>query len=333
LSKNLLFVAMATTACALFSIGCSKGGGDTNEIDSAEPMIGPSPTGPGAPGGGSGGLPPFHFDDAGATPNPAATDAGPDIQPVDVDPGPAFGARIWATDLGGRLLSFRVNAPDKVSVKLFAGLAAGEMILNVTFRPVDSVLYGVTNQSRLYTINTDSGAASVVGDGKPFDPPLLGQADGFDFNPVADKIRVHTDVDEDLRLDPKSGKVAGVDGMLAFAPNDVNFRQNPNLVATAYTNSVNPPPSSTTLYALDSTRNLLTRLPDPNSGLVETVGELGVDFDQSAGFDINRQGIAYAALHVDVETALYTIDLGSGAAKKMGAIVYPLAITSIAVEP
>ena len=73
----------------------------------------------------------------------------------------------------------------------------------------------------------------------------MGQADGFDFNPVADKIRVHTDVDQDLRLDPKTGKVAGVDGTLSFAPNDVNFGQSPNLVGTGYTNSVTPAPQST----------------------------------------------------------------------------------------
>jgi hypothetical protein len=78
---------------------------------------------------------------------------------------------------------------------------------------------------------------------------------------------------------------------------------------------------------------LLTRLPSPNDGMVETVGELGVDADQAAGFDIGTSGVAYAALHVGAETGLFTIDLTTGAATKVGAISYPIALTSIAVEP
>lgn len=255
------------------------------------------------------------------------------VQPVDDDPGPTFGARVWGTDQDGRLVSFRVNAPDKVSVKLIMAVPVGEKILNVTFRPSNKALYGLGNGSHVYTIDTATGVATVVGDGKPFTPALMGQADGFDFNPVADKLRVHTDVDQDLRLDPTTGKVAGVDAMLAFAPTDRNVGQSPNLVGTGYTNSVSPAPATTMLYAIDSTRNLLTRLPNPNDGLVETVGDLGVDVDQSAGFDISSKGVPYAALRVGNETALYTVDLASGAATKMKAIDYPLAITSIAVEP
>ena len=86
------------------------------------------------------------------------------------------------------------------------------------------------------------------------------------------------------------------------------------------------------LYAIDSTRNILTRLPSPNDGLVETVGALGVDFDSPAGFDISKQGIAYGALHSGAETGLYTVDLGSGVATKVGTIGHPVPLTSIAVE-
>jgi hypothetical protein len=329
LSKNLLLAALAATTCVIFAIGCSK---DEDDAAAAappgpDPVVGPTPAPPdpkAAP------PPPFNFADGGPAP-PA--DAGPDVAPVEVDPGAALGARVWGTDTDGRLLSFRIQAPDKVSVKLLTGLAAGEKILNVTFRPSNGAMYGLSNTSHLYTVNPTTGVATVVGDGAAFTPALMAQANGFDFNPVADRIRVHTDVDQDLRLDPTTGKVAGVDGMLAFAPGDVNAGQSPNLVGTGYTNSVTPAPATTILYAIDSTRNLLTRLPTPNDGMVETIGALGVDADQAAGFDISPLGIAYAALHVGGETALYTIDLATGAATKMGAIGYPIALTSIAVEP
>lgn len=112
---------------------------------------------------------------------------------------------------------------------------------------------------------------------------------GFDVNPVADKIRVHSDTDQNLRLDPTTG-TAVVDGTLAFAAGDKNEGQSPNLIATAYTNSVSPAPTATTLYALDSTRNLLTKLATPNDGKVTTVGALGVDPSDVAGFELGEAG-------------------------------------------
>lgn len=328
MSKKLLFTALAATACAILAIGCSTSKDEESSAPPGpDPVVGPAPA---PPSPNAQPIPPFNFGDGGA---PVPPDANADIEPVEKDPGAALGARVWGTDTEGRLVSFRVQAPDQVSVKLLTGLAAGEKILNVTFRPSNAGMYGLSNASRLYTVDPQTGVATVVGDGSAFTPPLMAQANGFDFNPVADKIRVHTDVDQDLRLDPTTGKVAAVDGTLMFAPGDVNAGQSPNLVGTGYTNSVKPAPATTMLYAIDSTRDLLTRLPNPNDGMVETVGPLGVDVDQAAGFDISRLGIAYAALHVGVETALYTIDLGSGEATKFGAIGHPSALTSIAVEP
>lgn len=328
--KNVVFAAALTaTLAAAFIMGCSTSDDSASAAPVAPPVIGPFPL-PLTPDAAAT-LPKLNLGPGGGTTPP--TDAGPDVQPVDNDPGAAQGARVWGTDTDGRLISFRVLASDLVSVKIITGLAAGEKILNVTFRPANGNLYGLGSTSRLYAINVATGVATVVGDGSAFTPVIMGQANGFDFNPVADKVRVHTDFDQDLRLDPTTGKVAGVDGALMFAPGDPNAGQSPNLVGTGYTNSVTPAPATTMLYAIDSTRNLLTRLPNPNDGMVETVGSLGVDFDSAAGFDIGKTGVAYGALHVGAETALYTIDLGTGAATKVAAIAHPALLTSIAVEP
>lgn len=329
MSKKLLLAALAVTACAISVVGCTKGGDDEPSATPPLPSLidaAPTPLTPGAAP-----IPPFNFGDGGAP--PVDPDASVVVTPVDLDPGAAFGARIWGTDNEGHLLSFRVNAPDKVSVQFLTGLAPGEKILNVTFRPSTGAMYGLGNRSHLYTVDPMTGVVAPVADGSKFTPPLMAQADGFDFNPVADKIRVHTDVDQNLRLDPVTGKVAAVDPALAFAPDDVNAGQSPNLLATGYTNSVKPAPATTMLYAIDSTRNLLVRLPNPNDGMVQTIGELGVDVNDAAGFDINKLGVAYAALHVGAETGLYTIDLATGAATMKGVIGYRTALTSIAHEP
>ena len=118
------------------------------------------------------------------------------------------------------------------------GVQAG--LVGIDFRPANGMLYGLGSSSRIYTIDRTTAAATVVGDGAAFTPALAGQAHGFDFNPVADRIRVHTDVDQNLRLDPTTGKVSVVDGTLSFAATDVNAGQSPNVVGTGYTNSVSP---------------------------------------------------------------------------------------------
>jgi hypothetical protein len=339
-TKTTCYYAVLVGVLGLASLfGCSS----DEEADAAAEAVKPdpvpgsaatAPSGPQADGGAE--LPALNLPDPGTTPTPPVdppADAGPDVAVVENDPGDGLGERVFGLDEGGRLVSFRVNKPDTVSVKPITGLAAGERLLNIDFRPVDSTLYGLGSGSRLYTINIAAGVATVVGDGMAFTPAVTGQAHGFDFNPVPDKIRVHTDVDQNLRLDPITGKVTMLDGTLAFAAADVNAGQSPNIVATAYTNNVTPAPATTMLYGIDSTRNLLVRLPTPNDGMVETVGALGIDVDQVAGFDISRLGVAYTAMRVGAETALYTIDLTTGAATKTGVIAYPVGLTSISVQP
>ena len=118
----------------------------------------------------------------------------------------------------------------------------------------------------------------------------------------------------------------------------MNFRQSPNLVATAYTNSVDPAPIATELYAIDSTRNILTKIAKPNDSMVTTIGPLGVNIVDSAGFDIWGSGVtleSYAVLRVEdsTSTGLYNVNLTTGAATLIAPINNPSPILSFAVEP
>lgn len=327
--RNLLFATMVATFSIGFAFGCS-------EDEAAEPTSGPAPVptiGPAPPAGPppTSSLPQLNLPLDSGPPSPG--DAGPDVPPVDKDPGPPAGVQIFAVDTDGRLISFRVTQPELVSVRLVKGLEPGEKLLGIDFRPATGQLYGLGSTSRLYTIDRVSGTATKVGDGMPFSPPLAGQAHGFDVNPVADKIRVHTDVDQNLRLDPTTGKVAGVDGALAFATGDPNFGQSPNIVGTAYTNSVSPAPSTTQLYGIDSTRNLLVMLANPNDGQVTTLGPLATDFAEVAGFDITGANVAYAVLRAGTELGAYRIDLATRVPTKLGVIGHPVPVVGIAVEP
>ena len=94
-------------------------------------------------------------------------------------------------------------------------------------------------------------------------------------------------------INPNNGTLAGTDTTLAYATGDANAAANPNLVAVAYTNSVAGTPS-TTLYGIDSNLDILVRQGSPggapvspNSGQLFTVGPLGVNTANDAGFDIS----------------------------------------------
>ena len=82
---------------------------------------------------------------------------------------------------------------------------------------------------------------------------------------------------------------------LAFNANDVNARKRPRVSGAGYTNSV-AGATSTTLYDIDTNKDVLvTQLP-PNDGTLNTVGRLGYNVRTVAGFDILASGPAYAVV-------------------------------------
>ncbi len=215
-----------------------------------------------------------------------------------------------------------------VSTTTITGLQTGENILGIDFRPANGLLYGLGSTSRLYTINTTTGAATQVGTAT-FTPALSGNAFGFDFNPVPDRIRVTSDADQNLRLNPDTGAVAGTDTNLVFATGDPNAAMNPNVVAVAYTNNF-VGAGSTTLYGIDSNLDILVLQgsasgspTSPNTGQLTTVGALGVNTTDQISIDIAPfANTAFAVLQVSGETSsrLYTINLSTGTATPIGPI-------------
>ena len=248
---------------------------------------------------------------------------------------------IFATTAGTqRLVSFDSAAPNTLtSDAVVTGLQAGELLLGIDFRPATGELYALGSTSRLYTLNTTSGAATQVGAAGAF--TLSGASFGFDFNPTVDRIRVTSDADQNLRLNP-NGTLTGTDASLAYDnttadgdPIDANAGANPNVVGSAYTNNF-AGAMATTLYGIDSGLDILVIQNPPNNGTLNSVGALGVDANDFVGFDISGgTGMAYAALGlagVGV-SQFYTINLSTGAATLVGTPGTFSAISGIAVAP
>jgi Domain of unknown function (DUF4394) len=214
------------------------------------------------------------------------------------------------------------------------GLVAGDTLKAIDYRPANGMLYGLATDAsnavvRLYTINATTGAATAVG--TPVTLPTPGTLWDINFNPVVDRVRVVNDQDENARLVPDTGALAGDDTNLSPPTVAVD--------AVAYTNPV-AGATTTTLFALNQTTNSLaiiggvTGNPSPNTGVVTDIGPLGLTFAGSpTALDIATTNVAFAVLRpVSGAASLYTIDLTTGAAALVGAVGDgTLAIDDIAI--
>ena len=247
---------------------------------------------------------------------------------------------IFAVTAANNLISFNAATPGTIaSTVAITGLQQGETITGIDFRPRNNQLYAVGSTSRVYTINTTSGAATAIGTAA-FTPALNGNAFGVDFNPVPDRIRLVSDGEQNLRLHPDTGAVAGTDTALAYNTGDANASANPNIVGAAYTNNFNAP-ATTTLYGIDSNLDILVRqgsvggAPDsPNNGRLNTIGPLGVNTTDQVGFDIQAPNdVAYASLTTQGATSssIYAINVNTGAAQLIGAIGGNAIVRDIAI--
>ena len=236
------------------------------------------------------------------------------------------------------LIAFGSVRPDLIQRRVaVTGLPTGEQLLGIDFRPADGKLYALGSTSRVYTLDTLSGAATAVA-AAPFTPALTGLNFGFDFNPVPDRIRVHSEADQDLRLNPMTGATAAVDGNLAYRAGDAGAGSDPNITGTAYTNSV-AAASTTILYAIDTNRDALVTLPNPNDGQLATVGLLGVNTTGDVGFDIaGNNGTAFVTLTTGAGangtgSTLYQLNLSTGSLLAIGNVSGTAPLRGIAIAP
>jgi len=242
---------------------------------------------------------------------------------------------IYGLDSANTLVVFRATRPDLVTrTTAVTGLAAGERLVGIDFRPADGRLYGLGAGSQLYQIDTTSGAATAIG-AAAFTPALLGTTFGVAFNPVADRLRIMSDSTQNLRLDPVAGTVVGIDTVLAFASGDAHAGAVPVIAAAAYTNSVSGA-STTALYAIDAALSILVTVPAPNSGQLTTVGPLGVSTTLAVGFDIDGStGLAYVTLPPVTGGAsrFHGVSLVTGGTTLTGMVGHTVPLVGIAVHP
>jgi hypothetical protein len=230
------------------------------------------------------------------------------------------------------LVTFDAANPGMIqSGSFLSGLASGERAIGIDFRPATGELFALGSQNNLYTVNPGTGAATRVGSG--FADGLNGSSFGFDFNPTIDRIRVVSDADQNLVLNPITGGSTLVTDLF-YRAGDINEGMDPNVVGSAYTNSV-AGATTTQLYGIDTGLDILVR-QDNSAGTLDTVGSLGVDLTDVVGFDIDgTTNMAYAAVQ-DIalgRSTFWSINLDTGAATRIDEIGGGALVGSIAIVP
>ncbi|MGF1568179.1 MAG: DUF4394 domain-containing protein [Nodosilinea sp.] len=214
------------------------------------------------------------------------------------------------------LVSFDQRSPGRVTTKTVTGLEG--TLLGIDTRPANGLVYGLTTTNQIYTLDL-SGSTAVATLVSTLSQPFQGGAiSGFDFNPVADRLRLVGENDQNFRINVDTGAVT-VDGDLAFAAGDANAGANPSVTAAAYTNSF-AGTTATQLFNLDSALDSLVLQNPPNDGTLQTVGNLGVDFGTLGGFEIVSSSAGDNTAFAVSNATLYSLDLGTGVATSLGAI-------------
>jgi hypothetical protein len=229
---------------------------------------------------------------------------------------------IFATDDAGNLLRFRERTPQLVRSRQITGLPMGVSLKGIDFRPATADLYALGSDKVVYRVNPRTAIA--VAEGPAFElmaTALNGDRIGFDFNPTVDKIRVTSDADDNLRLDPDPGSLLATDTKLT--PADVT------VVGSAYTNSSFAAfanrPATTMLFAYDTSgRTDRLWLQNPaNAGTLMNPLSLELDLGSDVGFDIagaDNQGYVAGTNAGRSGARLYTVDVTSGKTRRLGRI-------------
>lgn len=249
----------------------------------------------------------------------------------------------------GKLVSLDSANPGAAAApRAVAGLAAGDKLNTVDFRPATGVLYGLGTSKQLYSIDLATAQATAVGPVIPAANAVTGTDWAFDFNPAIDRIRFVTSAAQNYVLNPANNAVTA-NNAFAYAAGDAACGllacPTPAVVAVAYTNNRAATPS-TALWGIDATQNTLVEVTAANGqfSVVNTRATLklnGATYDVTAvaGFDISpNSSVAYLTLNDanNATTKLYKTDLtgvNAGVLTDMGVIAGGEAVVDVTTPP
>ncbi len=230
----------------------------------------------------------------------------------------AHAERIFGLTTGNAIVTFDSN---NLGVTTSSGAISGlgnDTLIGLDRRPATGTLYSVGTSGTVYSITKNASGRGYTAMSQGVATTPTGAGFGFDFNPVPDRIRVVSNTDQNLRINPMTGATI-VDG------NITSNLGNVDIIGSAYTNS-RPGATTTTLYGFDTVNDTLLRSTNPNAGTYSNTNLAGVTFGpfgfdisvgNNFGFDISgATGIGF----VHQNDQFGTVNLTTGAATLLGTI-------------
>lgn len=206
--------------------------------------------------------------------------------------------------------------PKSRKVTQTANIKGAATLLGIDVRPADGMIYGVTTDGMIVTVDAKTGQATMKS--KLSDVLKAGVVATVDFNPVADRIRLMGSDGTSLRVNVDDGK-ATVDGSHKYKDGDASAGKPPRVVAGAYTNSWKGT-QATTLYNIDAATGALVTQAPPNDGILNTVGSLGMAISGPVAFNIVASQPDKNDAWLATGGSLYSVDLKTGKATMAGKI-------------
>ncbi len=204
---------------------------------------------------------------------------------------------------------------------------ANGRIVGIDQRPSDGMLYAVTTDGTVYTVDAKSGQATMKSKLETMLPE--GVMATVDFNPAADRLRLLGSDGTSLRANVDDGKVT-VDGRLKYAETDAHTGKTPKVTAGAYSNSVKGT-KETALYDIDTAMGTFLRQAPPNDGVLATLGTPGLKAND-VSFDISTDAEGKNTGFVLTGGTLHTLDITNGTVKALGKVTgLPNGVRDIAV--
>jgi hypothetical protein len=224
-----------------------------------------------------------------------------------------------------RLLKFGIRNPNAATAIAISGLPAGERLLSIDYRPSNGKVYGLSSAGKIFTINPDTGAATLGSTLSVAAEIVAGLTAGknyaIDFNPLADALRIVSSGDGDgvsknYRVGGANLESTGTtitDTNLTLAGVGTGF----GIAQIAYTNSfANPAPTTTRMFDLDADNNRLLQQVPPNDGTLTVIGATGTAFNDYGGMDFSGGDNGMRLMANRVATtgpfSLFNLNIGTG---------------------
>jgi Domain of unknown function (DUF4394) len=232
--------------------------------------------------------------------------------------------------LNGNIVSFKPETPGTLLTNLAdAGTSDGARAIEID--PTNGQLYAMYQTSatsyQLRRINLSTGYVSDLSLFGTFTTTAAaaGIGVGMAYDPLQNALRVITAAGDNLLISLTTARPTTYYSPPAYVTGDAGFGITPYIEHIAYTNAI-PSASATTLYGIDTERNVLVRIGTPGSPYstqtytISTIA-LGINPTDYGGFVIDpATNTAYAAMTVGGAPRLYEINLVTGVAISLGQI-------------